>query len=152
MFWRRLRKALLVVAVGAVVVKLIAVLRGSPAPVFSTRPGDDDRARPQEPPRPRSAGGTRTSAAPASTPMVASTGPAGTHAEAPAWDAPIVPVEQTWREPVDGACPEGFPVKVKLRSGIYHLPGMTAYGRTSPDRCYPTPEAAAADGLRAAKR
>lgn len=59
---------------------------------------------------------------------------------------------QTWSAPVDGACPDGFPVKAKLRSGIFHVPGGLAYERTHPDRCYPTPEAAEADGLRAAKR
>lgn len=59
--------------------------------------------------------------------------------------------EVSWVEPADGACPEGFPVKAKLRSGIYHLPATSAYDRTNPDRCYPSAEAAAADGLRAPK-
>lgn len=58
----------------------------------------------------------------------------------------------TWVEPIDGACPEGFPVKAKLSSGIFHVPGMVNYARTTPDRCYASPEAAAADGLRPAKR
>jgi hypothetical protein len=35
---------------------------------------------------------------------------------------------------------------------IYHLPGMAAYGRTLPDRCYADPEAAEADGFVRAKR
>jgi len=58
----------------------------------------------------------------------------------------------TWCDPVDGACPDGYVVKAKLNSGIFHLPGMSAYARTTPDRCYVSPEAALADGLRAAKR
>ena len=58
----------------------------------------------------------------------------------------------TWVEPIDGACPDGFPVKAKLSSGIFHVPGMVNYARTTPDRCYASPEAAAADGLRPAKR
>jgi hypothetical protein len=58
----------------------------------------------------------------------------------------------TWVEPIDGACPNGFPVKAKLSSGIFHVPGMVNYARTTPDRCYASPEAAAADGLRPAKR
>ena len=70
----------------------------------------------------------------------------------PAPAAPPVVEVPTWCEPVDGACPDGYPVKAKLTSGIFHLPGMAAYARTTPDRCYASPEAAAADGLRAAKR
>jgi micrococcal nuclease len=60
--------------------------------------------------------------------------------------------EPDWVEPVDGACPEGYPVKVKLTSGIFHLPGMQAYDRTQPDRCYRDGNAAEADGYRVAKR
>lgn len=55
-------------------------------------------------------------------------------------------------EPVDGACPPGFPVKGKRGSGIYHVPGGLSYERTVPDRCYETPADAEADGLRAARR
>lgn len=58
----------------------------------------------------------------------------------------------TWTAPVDGECPEGFPIKAKLSSGIFHLPGMSAYGRTHPDRCYASVDDALVDGLRAAKR
>lgn len=57
-----------------------------------------------------------------------------------------------WMAPVDGACPDGFPIKAKLSSGIFHLPGMAAYGRTHPDRCYASADDAVTDGLRAAKR
>jgi hypothetical protein len=57
-----------------------------------------------------------------------------------------------WVEPVDGGCPPGYLVKAKLKSGIFHLPGMFAYERTNPDRCYASAEAAEADGLRPAKR
>lgn len=57
-----------------------------------------------------------------------------------------------WVDPVDGACPDGYPVKAKLRSRLYHLPGMAAYARTGPDRCYPTAEAAEADGFTRARR
>ena len=52
----------------------------------------------------------------------------------------------------DGACPLTHPVKAKLASGIYHVPGGGNYDRTKPDRCYATAEAAEADGLRLAKR
>jgi micrococcal nuclease len=60
--------------------------------------------------------------------------------------------EGAWVDPVDGACPDGYPIKAKLKSGIFHQPGGLAYDRTKPDRCYATAEAAEADGLRAAKR
>jgi len=63
-----------------------------------------------------------------------------------------VPASARWSDPVEKACPPGFEVKVKLASGIYHLPGMFAYDRTIPDRCYASPEAAESDGFRAAKR
>jgi hypothetical protein len=57
-----------------------------------------------------------------------------------------------WLEPVGDNCPPTHPVKGKLSSGIYHLPGMMAYDRTKPDRCYADAAAAEADGLRPAKR
>lgn len=56
-----------------------------------------------------------------------------------------------WVEPVDGRCPDSHPVKAKLSSGIYHVPGGSNYERTRADRCYLDPAAAEADGLRAAK-
>ncbi len=79
-----------------------------------------------------------TVAAPAGTDLVATT------------PAPTGP--RSWVEPVDRTCPDGYPVKAKLKSGIFHVPGGLAYDRTFPDRCYPSAEAAEADGLRAAKR
>ena len=78
-------------------------------------------------------------------------------------DAPIVipdpderaaaeqPAASTWVEPVDGACPSGYPVKGNANSGIYHVPGGRFYDRTVPERCYATPADAEADGYRAAK-
>jgi hypothetical protein len=57
-----------------------------------------------------------------------------------------------WVEPVDGACPPTHPVKGKLSSMLFHLPGMFAYDRTKADRCYRDGVAAEADGLRSAKR
>jgi hypothetical protein len=55
-------------------------------------------------------------------------------------------------EPLDGGCPGSHPVKGKLASGIYHLPGGPNYARTRPDRCYVDAAAAESDGLRPAKR
>ncbi|MCU1428272.1 MAG: hypothetical protein JWL83_2272 [Actinomycetia bacterium] len=58
---------------------------------------------------------------------------------------------EPWTEPVDGMCPVSHPIKAKLTSGIYHMPGGMNYDRTRPDRCYVDAEAADRDGLRAAK-
>lgn len=58
-----------------------------------------------------------------------------------------------WVEPTaDGGCPEGYPIKAKTSSKIFHSPGQLNYDRTTPDRCYRDAEGAVADGLRAAKR
>jgi hypothetical protein len=57
-----------------------------------------------------------------------------------------------WVDPVDGACPPGHPIKAKVASGIYHVPGTANYERTKPDRCYAHEAAAAADGFTKAKR
>jgi len=65
---------------------------------------------------------------------------------------PITGSEAAWVAPVDGDCPEGFPIKAKEASGIYHRPGGLSYARTRPDRCYADEAAAEADGYRAAKR
>lgn len=55
-------------------------------------------------------------------------------------------------EPVDGACPPGYPIKAKSSSKIFHVPGGRSYDRTVPDRCYATEADAEADGYRKAKR
>lgn len=58
----------------------------------------------------------------------------------------------SWVPPVGEACPDGYPVKVNERSGIYHVPGGLSYERTRPTRCYPDEASAEADGFRRAKR
>jgi hypothetical protein len=57
-----------------------------------------------------------------------------------------------WVEPEAGACPVTHPVKAKVASKIFHEPGMLAYERTTPDRCYRDAATAEADGFRRAKR
>jgi hypothetical protein len=57
-----------------------------------------------------------------------------------------------WVEPDGGACPATHPVKAKLASGIFHVPGGANYDRTNADRCYLSVEAAESDGLRPSKR
>lgn len=60
--------------------------------------------------------------------------------------------DRSWAEPVDGGCPDGYPIKVKQASGILHQPGGLSYERTNPDRCYRSVAAAEADGFRVARR
>ena len=58
-----------------------------------------------------------------------------------------------WVDPLeDGSCPETHPIKAKMASGIFHVPGGFNYPRMRPDRCYIDAAAAEADGLRPSKR
>ena len=78
----------------------------------------------------------------------------GTHWESQPFPFPPQPVadDSPWVEPAQsGACPAHYPVKAKLASGIFHVPGGANYSRTQPDRCYLSAEAAEADGLRQSK-
>jgi len=59
---------------------------------------------------------------------------------------------EPWVEPVGPACPPSHPVKAKLTSRLFHLPGMAAYARTRPDRCYADAGSAETDGFTRAKR
>lgn len=60
--------------------------------------------------------------------------------------------ETAWVEGGDGHTePDGFPIKVNTRSGIYHEPGGRVYERTNADRWYRSTAAAEADGFRASK-
>jgi hypothetical protein len=70
----------------------------------------------------------------------------------PATEAHSNEEQATWVEPVDGACPASHPVKAKLSSGIFHVPGGQNYDRTHADRCYVDEGAASSDGLRKSQR
>ena len=76
--------------------------------------------------------------------------------EPPQWPpfdevAPSAPMT-TWMIATGGdEAPDGFAVKVKVSSGIFHVPGGRFYDRTTPDRWYATAEAASADGYRQSK-
>jgi len=65
--------------------------------------------------------------------------------------APPAP-ERAWVEPSGNVCPPSHPVKGKLASKIFHLPGQLNYDRTTPDRCYKDADTATGDGLRQSKR
>ena len=56
-----------------------------------------------------------------------------------------------WVAPIDGVCPDGYPVKANANSRIYHVPGGRFYDRTTPERCYAHTADAEADGYRRAK-
>ncbi|MGH9164497.1 MAG: hypothetical protein ACRDZW_03150, partial [Acidimicrobiales bacterium] len=60
--------------------------------------------------------------------------------------------DESWVEPTGSACPPSHPVKAKLKSMLFHLPGMAAYARTTPDRCYLDATSAESDGFTRAKR
>ena len=69
-------------------------------------------------------------------------------------DAPAADACQhdPWVAPLGSTCPASHPVKAKLASRIYHVPGGVSYERTTPDRCYVDGATAEAEGFRAAKR
>jgi hypothetical protein len=71
---------------------------------------------------------------------------------APTRTTPTPGVAPAWVEPDDGACPASHPVKAKIASGIFHVPGGLSYDRTQADRCYVDAAGAESDGLRPAKR
>ncbi len=80
--------------------------------------------------------------------------------EAPQWPAlstePAVDVAAQipaplWLAPVNGTCPDGYPVKANDNSRIFHVPGGRFYARTVAERCYANAEDAVADGYRPAK-
>jgi hypothetical protein len=126
------------------------------APPPATAPGAPDPATPEPPEPPRGAPDPATPE-PAAGPPPEVEAPSAAEPE-PTTEAEAEPAPETaadggvWVEPVDGACPDGFPIKAKVASGIYHRPGGLSYARTKPDRCYADEAAAAADGFRAARR
>jgi micrococcal nuclease len=80
--------------------------------------------------------------------------PKVTVVDAPIQAADMATTPAPWVAPEPGGllCPTSHPVKGKLSSKLFHLPGMFAYNRTKPDRCYRDAEAAEADGLQRAKK
>src|SRR3954468_16325949 len=164
-----LRKLLVGVIIGVLVGAVVKALRGEPAPQFAHHPTVDAGPRPvpappaEDPIRavepetvvqatllPVADVAADEVPAPSPSPEVVADAPTTDPGSPSTPDAS--PARATWEEPVDGACPDGYPVKAKLKSGLFHLPGMFAYDRTNPDRCYATAADAEADGLRPAKR
>ena len=69
----------------------------------------------------------------------------------PLVDSQFKDSQMKWVAPVDGGCPDGYPIKANDNSGIFHVPGGRFYERTVPERCYATADDALADGYRQAK-
>ena len=152
-------------ALGAAIAALVKALRGPSAPAFANHPSmGDGTGRPLlvavPPAEVEVAPSAVIEPAPAAViepapPTAVEPAPATQVERASAAALEVVPPDEeapSWREPIDGACPDGYLIKAKVASGIFHVPGGLAYDRTKPDRCYPSPEAAMADGFRAAKR
>lgn len=136
---RFIRRLLVFALLGAAAAAAVRALRSRPT---LTAPPDTGPTWP-----PLDTGATTRPAA--TEPPVA--GVAGVAGSATAPKATVAAVAR-WVEPIDGACPSGYPVKANDSSHIYHVPGGQFYERTVPERCYTDPQAAEADGYRAARR
>ena len=166
---RLLRRLLLLALLGAAVAAAVRALRGQGR---AASPSEDSDAGPRWPPMSPAADPAEPAAAPvkpetaAAAPSAPAKQPAPTKKAAAKAEVGAVTTKKaasdskagatakstaTWSAAVDGSCPDGYPVKANS-SGIYHVPGGQSYDRTIPERCYPDPRAAEADGYRAARR
>jgi hypothetical protein len=120
--------------------------------VASDEPLDGEPTTSEEPPAPaaKKSAPRRTPARTAPPAKKAAAKKAAPKKAAPAPEEKVVLAP--WVAPDGQICPETHPIKAKLSSQLFHLPGMFAYARTTPDRCYSSAEEAEADGLRSAKR
>lgn len=157
---RPIRKLLLLAAMAALVAAVLKLLRGRPAPQFTNHPTVN--GGPLATPDPvLAADPVELGVADAAAEVLSHVDEldevvveelAALEVETDAEHVRAGATAGAWVVPVDGGCPDGYPIKAKLKSGIFHQPGGLAYDRTVPDRCYATAEDAEADGLRAAKR
>jgi hypothetical protein len=77
--------------------------------------------------------------------------PVGAVTERPAEGAVSTPAPAWKPANADGTMPDGYPIKAKNQSMIFHVPGGRFYDRTRAERCYATEAAAIADGFRRSK-
>jgi hypothetical protein len=77
--------------------------------------------------------------------------PVGAVTERPADGAVSTPAPAWKPANADGTMPDGYPIKAKNQSMIFHVPGGRFYDRTRAERCYATEAAAIADGFRRSK-
>lgn len=138
----------------------LAILGGAGYAGWTTwqaRTSDASDAAPEWPPLDLTPSAATTDAVAAAVPS-AGPPPAATaagFAELPVDDTPAPSSSSSsssiWVDPVDGACPDGYPIKANDNSGIFHVPGGRFYERTVPERCYADPADAEADGYRRSK-
>lgn len=153
----------MVAALVSSVVRVVRALRpppGSPTARPTTAPGAPGAWKPAAgvgttaPPRSSAGAGTtpppRSTAGPVVTPAAA-TGTASPPAGTPGAGTARPPAAAPWIEAAGPGAPDGYPVKVNARSGIYHLPGGRSYDRTKADRWYRSAVDAEADGFRASR-
>lgn len=172
MLRRSFRIGLLVGLVGGIIAAVVKAVQGrtssepAPAPAAWTplpdaQPVVVPAPPPPAPPAPKPAPPKLSPTAPKVSIADLQEGPAPDKADvapkSPAKKAPAkkkAPAAKAapWVEPDGGVCPPSHPVKGKLTSKIFHLPGGFNYARTAPDRCYRDAAAAESDGLRQAKR
>lgn len=142
---RRLFRLAVLAGVAAGVVAAVRALTSDKDPLPA--PATPSEPWPPLPPEPSETAPPSTPPTPAPSPPTAMPEPDGV----PVADAPTGGT--SYVEPTeDGQCPDGYPIKAKLSSKIFHSPGQLNYDRTTPDRCYVDAAAAEADGMRAAKR
>lgn len=118
---------------------------------WQRRTGDAPAAAPEWPPLDPAAETATATASVAAAVPTAGPPPAATAAGFAAPPVDDAPSSRMWVEPVDGACPDGYPIKANDNSGIFHVPGGRFYERTVPERCYADAHDAEADGYRRSK-
>jgi hypothetical protein len=141
-----LRNAVALSVLAALIALVLRSLRSAPLPTAAVPAGGSA-------PSTTGTGAPAVEPAPVATPLPGIDGPDPLVVDGvPGTGAAAADDAADWVEVGDGPAPATHPVKAKLASGIYHLPGMLNYERTRPDRWYRSAEAAEADGLRRAKR
>ena len=136
---RRITLLVLLAAAGAVLFTRLRAAKPTTTATPSWPPFDS---------APRTSSVTEPAAQPFAARTAAPAADAHTAASAPQEPAAV---SARWVAPVDGQCPDGYPIKANDNSGIFHVPGGRFYARTVPERCYAAAEDAAADGYRQAK-
>jgi hypothetical protein len=120
-----------------------------PDPIAPSAPSSDPVAPPPAAVAPPSAAPSEPAPSPDPAPPEAS---ATKKAAGPSSRSDDSDLPQVWVEPVGTTCPPDHPIKVKLASRLFHIPGMFAYERTRPDRCYAEEQDAVVEGFSRAKR
>jgi hypothetical protein len=166
---RLLRRVLRLGLLAGIGVGVLKVMRGRKAPdpwadswVSTGPPGGTRPLAAPVPATPKPPAPATADAAVATPPPASPQPPAPARATKPTRKGPArksptgkaedPPGKRVWVPAKDGVCPQSHPVKAKLSSKIFHMPGGRNYKSTKADRCYPDEASAQADGLRPALR